>query len=212
MTRRSILVCAIAGSLVFPLLAAGCGTSRLQRYKDELARSERGRSVYIMRGLALSILPRKDVFNVKEPVVIDYRITNVSSTSDMPGDISLYSEFQREGFLLTFELYRRLGAEREPVHASPKLELKPSEDLPRFSHYVKLQPGFFHGRPIQIETGRLKPGIYEMTARYDSEQKECLLSYRMTVDKINLLGADDAFVTLWQGSLKSNTIVFEVQK
>jgi len=210
MTRRSILVSAIAGSLVFPLLVAGCGTSQLQRHKDELARSERGRSLYI-KCLALSLLPRKDVFNVNEPVVIDYRITNVSSTSDMPGDISLYSEFQREGFLLTFELYR-LAGQREPVHASPKLELKPSEDLPRFSHYVKLQPGFFHGRPIQIETGRLKPGIYEMTARYDSEQKECLLSYRMTVDKINLLGADDAFVTLWTGSLKSNTIVFEVVK
>ena len=211
MTRRSILVSVIAGSLVLPLLAAGCGTSQLQRSKDELARSDRGRSMY-MRGLALSLLPRKDVFNVKEPVVVDYRITNVSSTSDTPGDISLYSEFQWEGFLITFELYRRLGAEREPVHVSPKLEVKPSEDLPKFSHYVKLQPGFFHGRPIQIEAARLKPGIYEMTARYDNEQKECLLSYRMTVDKINLLGTDDAFVPLWTGSLKSNTIVFQVVK
>jgi len=212
MTRRSILLSAIAGSLVLSLLAAGCGSSQLQRYKDERAQSG-SRMIFGMNGLALSLIPRKDVFAVGEPVIIDYRLTNVTlaTNTPAPADINVYSEFQREGFLLTFELYR-LAGEKEKVHASPKLEVKPDEDLPKYSHYVKLQPGFFHGRPIQIDAGRLKAGIYEITARYDTEQKECLLSQRMTVEKISLLGTEEAFVPLWQGSLKSNTVVFEVKK
>jgi len=211
MARRIVFLVAITGSLA--LMAVGCGTSELQRHKEGLARSNR-LAIFGSSGLALSLQPRKDVFRMNEPVVIDYRLTNVSlaTNTPSPADINVYSEFQQEGFLLSFELYRIEGNEKTKVHASPAKTVNPDDDLPKYSHYVKLQPGFFHGRPIQIDAGRLKAGIYEMTARYDNEQKECLLSRKMTADKINLIGMDDAFVPLWKGSLKSNTVVFEVQK
>ena len=207
----------IAGLLTLPLLAAGCifGSSSLQTYRDVIAKDQRDRTISL-NGIALSLHPRKDVFKRNEPVLVDYRLTNVtaaSSTSPI-GEINVYAELVPEGFLVTFDL-ERLGKEKEQVHKSEVLKINPEDEPGRYCHYMKLQPGFFVGRPLQFDSRRLKPGIYKMIAYYTNlDQKECLLSPRLTPDQIRLLETEkgnEGFARLWVGKLTSNTIVFEVK-
>ena len=211
-------IAAVLAAVAAPLIAAGCGGSALQKYQKELMASRTGRGYSEYRsGLALSIRARKDVFTMQEPIMIDYQITNITNMSKVLADINVYAEMQLEGILLRYEIYKLTGKGREQVYVSKRLDVRPDQENPAdYSHYVRLMPGYFFGRPIQINPMNLKgSGIYEMTAYYDNSQETCVISPRLTRDQISLLETDKgncAFVQLWTGSLKSNTIVFELKR
>jgi len=202
----------MAGLLALPLVfTAGCGSNALQRYKDDALRHEQGR-VAFSNGLAFSLHPRQEVFKQGEPAVIDFRITNVTNVTPPMAAINVYGELQHDGFLISFELYK-VDGERRLFHASEGLNINTDDALPAYSNYVRLLPGFFFGRPIQLPS-KLPAGIYQMTAIYASTQDLCLLSPRLTPDQIRLLEGDqgnEGFVKLWKGLLKSNTVVFQVK-
>jgi len=207
--NRAVLAAAV---LALPLLlAAGCGKgSLLLRYQEQAARAEEHRTA-VVNGLAFSLHPRSDVFTQAEPVVVDVRITNDTNNKPPIADINVYSELKDDGFLLTFELYK-IDGQRKLVYASSRRRELKEEDLPAYSHFTRLQPGFYMGRPIQL--GRLAPGIYQMTAVYASDLDMCLLSPRLSTDQLRLLeneNGNEGFVKLWRGALKSNTVVFQVK-
>jgi len=204
----------VVGLLTLPLiLSAGCFSSDLERRRDEIMGSDRGKALF-EKGLSLTINSRKDTYKKGEPITIDYRITNITNILTRPGDINVYGELFQEGYLVSFDFRKVTGARSEP-YASPKVDVKPDENIAAYSYYAKLPPGYFFGRPVVINSRPLDVGIYEMTARYSNVQKECLLSPDLAPDQIRLLqGENDnaAFVKLWLGNLKSNTIVFELKK
>ena len=205
-----------AGLLTLPLLlATGCSTTTpVQRHRQELTKAGKDQSTF-QGGLALRINPTKDTYSQKEQVNIDYRVSNISDTFEVPGEINVYGELKYEGFLITYDI-TKLGKDRKSAYMSKGVEIDVDKELAALSHYVRLQPGFFFGRPIRLKPGSLSPGFYEMIAYYSNKQKMCLLSPKLTPDQIRLMATDqgnEAFVTLWNGfMLKSNTIVFEVKE
>lgn len=212
MSIRHLYVVLLA---TLPLLGAGCfGSGSLQHYRDLIAKEGGDRTVST-NGLALSLHPRKDMYKKPDTIFIDVKLTNVTTLSSTApvGEINVYAELVPEGFLFTFDLFR-LGKTKEQVHKSEILKIDPKEQPGHYSHYVKLQPMFYFGRPIQIDSRRLPSGIYQLVAYYTSDQKECLLSPRLTPDQIRLLETErgnEGFAKLWMGKLTSNTIVFEVK-
>jgi len=204
----------VAAALVAALVilsAAGCATtSKLKEYQAELDRTQRSKVPGGRNGLALSIHPRKQVFEHDEPVLIDVRLTNVTNATAVPADINVYTEIATEGLLLYLDLYR-LDDVRKRLHQTPPYHPSEEKQLADYPHYVTLQPGFTISRPLQFAD--FQPGIYELTVRYDCQYEFCRLSPRLSVDDIAKL--QDAtgvsgFVRLWRGTLHSNTVVFEV--
>jgi len=213
-TTRKLVVTLLILSLA-PI--AGCG-SALRSYEKELAKTGRDRITSVVNGLGLVITPRKKVFTMDEQVIIDIRIFNDtnSNAGDAPRvDINVYTELL-EGFLIYIDA--RCLTNKDYSYKTQPEKIDPVADLPRFSHYVRLQPGYSIGRPIHFSpiARGLKPGIYEMTVTYSSNLDSCLVSPRLTLDQLRLLktGEDnnEGFVKLWKNTLVSNTIVFEIKK
>ena len=201
---RAVILSAIAA-----LLATGCISSAFQKHKQALIESGRADQVVQKKGLALSISLRGDteVFKKNDPILIDVRLTNITNSLGTPADISVYSEIASDGLLLYIDLYK-IDDSRRQIYQTLSQQIDDVQRMERFPHYVRLQPGFFIGRPIQFR-GKLKPGIYELSVRYSNNYKDCPVSPGLAPDQIRLLDAN-GFVNLWRGALRSNGIVFQV--
>ena len=207
--QRSIVVAGLAALIM--ISTAGCtSVSPLEELQVELDRSGASKVPIGRDGLAISLHPRKQVFKKNEPVLIDVRLTNVTNSTQLPADINVYTEIQTDGLLLFLDVFRVDGV-RKPAYQSLAREVGEETQLGELTHFVTLQPGFSISRPLQFAD--FPTGIYELTVRYDCRFKYCRLSPRLKKEDImkleNATGVS-GFVKLWQGTLISNVVVFEV--
>jgi len=203
---KTITTCVVA--VVAAVCTAGCRNDDLLQHKQALGAA--AVATEPKDGLALSIWPRqgKETFRKDEVILIDVKLTNITNGLPRPKDIPVYTEIAREGLLLYLELYKLDGGRRQHW-LTERVDADLKERMKHYPHYVKLQPGFFIGRPLQFKK-RLPPGIYELSVSYANNYDFCPLSAGLTPDQINLIGADLGLVKLWKGLLRSNTIVFKV--
>jgi len=201
---KTIAISALAAALAAS--AAGCGQSALQRHQQRLIESGKTGTQPI-KGMALSIRPRKEAFTSKEPILIDVKLTNITNTLRDPWDVNVYTEIGVEGLLLYLELFT-VNGQRKQAYTTDRIEASFEQRMQLYPHYTKLQPGFFVGRPLQFQG--FQPGIYELTVMYANDYELCRLSPGLSPDQIHLIGTEQGLVQLWRGILRSNTIVFEV--
>ena len=215
-TLKRAIALGTAAALLVSCLA--CGPSALEEYRRKVAERGTGRSVTTQskNGLALSIFPRqgKHTFRAKSPILIDVRLTNVTDGTTKPTPINVYTEISRPGLLLFFDLFKvKENGEPVQIEQTVRQDITLEERMGKYPNHVKLQPGFFIGRPIYFPSRRLGPGIYEVAVTYDNRYDTCPLSPDLTFSQIKMLETDSGnpgFVTLWKGILRSNTVVFEV--
>jgi len=198
---------------------AGCGSSRLQKHKDEIAAARKDEAL-TYDGLAFSLHTIKDTFTDTEPVVIDSRITNVTNMTPGSGRvINVYAELQ-EGFLVYLDVQQLAAKDGIGFsYHSENRDIDLDKHLPEYSHYARLRPGYSIGRPVVFRANNLglPPGIYRMTAIYDNSRlRECLASPELKIEHLQKLqpesGRNPGLVPLWTGTLRSNVVVFEIVK
>lgn len=215
-TTRKAITFVIAAA--FTAGCVGCGPGALEQHRRRMAGTGRSVETRPSKGLALSIFPRqgKHTFRRSQPILIDVRLTNITNESDRPWAINVYSEIRTDGLLLYFELWRvKEDGRRISVYQTVRQDATLEQRMKNYPNHVRLQPGFFVGRPIQFAPGTLIPGIYEITVSYANDYDICPLSPALTPGQVRLLQSESGnpgFVKLWKGILRSNTVIFEVLK
>jgi hypothetical protein len=212
-TRKAItFVIAVA----FTVACIGCGPSALEQHRRRIAKTGRSVRTHPSNGLALTIFPRqgKHTFRRPQPILIDVTLTNITNGSDRPRPINVYTEIRTDGLLLYFELWKvKEDGQLLTVYQTARKDATLEQRMKNYPNHVRLQPGFFVGRPIQFAPGTLAAGIYEMTVTYNNEYDICRLSPELTPGHLRLLDSESGnpgLVELWKGMLRSNTVVFEV--
>jgi len=148
-------------------------------------------------GITLTIDTDKSQYRVDEPVRLDYCIKNIGSMFRC-----VYSELYRgQGWLVFLDILK----DGLPEHRSRPVTIDRS---PALSHYAWLPPG---GSLCQNYTWKPKePGTYHVSAEYVNLDFEIVLaSFTLTKKDIDILGKR-AYVPLWTGKVRSNTIELKV--
>lgn len=156
-------------------------------------------------GLRILLWTNKNEYKVGEPILLDFRIYNSGRKP-----VNVYAEFEREGWLVLFEM-RRKDESRDPVYQSTPAQVTARK--PRDSLYLVLSPGSTVGRFYNLAAppGKAFPaGEYEIQAGYTNTYEACLASLYFQEEDIQLLGRR-AYVRLWTGQLVSASVPVRIK-
>lgn len=186
---------------------------------------ERGLDAELARpkhGLRLTIRTDKAVYQVGEPIVVDLRIENITTSQETARDIPLYFEpvaRTRDGGAIEWLFRFQIHAEPDQrlVYRSPDVKV-PDADRADYYHYVVLPPQSYVGRrfifwPARAR-GLLNPGPYTIRAAYQvgEDSAYVIINRNLTAQQVELLGTKLAYVRVWTGQVFSNPVTFQVQR
>lgn len=194
-----------------------------QASREEKLRGLSARLSQPQEGLRLIARTDKAVYTMDEPISLDVELVNATglrrSWGSKPRDLTVYFEPvatnpQGEKAEWLFQFYAYDVYTGRAHYTSPKFTVPPEKRADLY-HHVTLPPAGFIGKRFEFAPARqwLPPGDHFFVVTYEvgTDSARVILSPELTVEKVQALGDDAAYVPVWTGRVYSNIAFFRVR-